>query len=124
MMHSEGTAKERAARNAAAAGIPSAGWKDFGGSLSRRLWLLESARLCEEARKRTGLREFGEPRIEPVLSVLTKSLEEEAGLHSLGRFLMHVHLRDILETRLRLADAWRAQPTTEEAARIKRPVFI
>ena len=68
-----------------------AGWKALGDHISRRLWLLESASLCAEARRRTRMEDFGDPPIEPVLTVLANSLETEADLHPHGRFLMRVH---------------------------------
>jgi hypothetical protein len=51
------------------------------------------------------------------------SLELEADLHPLGRFLM-VHLRDLLETRLRLTQAWREHMEATDTSLIQRPVFI
>lgn len=99
-----------------------AGWKHFGASTSRRSWRLEPGRLCAEARRRSGLEDFGDPPLEPALTILTESLEHEARLHSLGRFLMWVHLRDILVMRLRLANAWKDAPGAQPP--IRRPVFI
>jgi Sulfotransferase family len=101
-----------------------AGWRNLGDRLSRRLWLLQSETLCAEARRRTGLEDFGDPPIEPALSILVNSLELEADLHPLGRFLMRVHLRELLETRLRLAYTWSGQLEALEASVIKRPIFI
>src|SRR4029077_4386122 len=101
-----------------------AGWRTFGDRLSRRLWLLESEALLTEARRRTGLEDFGNPPIEPALSILVKSLELEADLHPLGRFLMRVHLRELLETRLRLAQAWSRRLEVLKSSGIERPVFI
>src|SRR5262245_1406559 len=83
-----------------------AGWKTLSHNISRQLWLLESSSLCAEARRRTRLQDFGDPPIEQVLTVLVNSLETEADLHPHGRFLMRVHLRELLETRLRLTQAW------------------
>src|SRR3954467_4700429 len=74
---------------------------------SRRLWRLEAESLCGEAKRRTGLEDFGEPAVEPVLSVLTRSLEDEANLKPMGRLLMRIHLRGLLEARLRLVEVWR-----------------
>ena len=93
-------------------------------AVSRYLWFLDGDRLCAEARRRTGLEDFGDPPVERVLSVLTESLEREAELHALGRFLMRIHLRDLLETRLRLAQAWRENRERLELQRIERPIFI
>jgi Sulfotransferase family len=93
-------------------------------AVSRRLLPLESEALCARARGRTGLEDFGDPPLEPGLSVLVTSLEHEADLHPLGRFLMHGHLMELLETRLRLAEAWRDQLGALAASPIRRPVFI
>ena len=98
--------------------------KTLGDAVSRRLWRLESEALCAEARRRTGLENFGGPQLEPALSVLVNSLEREADLRPSGRFLMRTHLRGLLETRLRLADAWSGRPEAMDAARIKQPLFI
>lgn len=97
------------------------GWGD---AMSRRFWFLDAEGLCAAARRKTGLKDFGEPTVEPALSVLTQSLEQEAGLHPLGRFLMRMHLQSLLETRLRLADLWRRQAPLLDAQPIRRPIFI
>jgi sulfotransferase family protein len=102
----------------------SSGWRRFGTALGRWLLSLDGKALCREARRRTGLEDFGDPSLGPGLSILLKSLEEEAELHVLGRFLMRVHLRDLLETRLRLRQAWRGKGEALAAVRIERPVFI
>jgi hypothetical protein len=96
----------------------------LGDRLSQRLWLLRSEGLCAEATRATGLEDFGEPPIEPALSVLVNSLELEAELHPLGRFFMRVHLRELLETRLRLAKEWNGRLGALDASLIQRPVFI
>jgi Sulfotransferase family len=92
--------------------------------LSRRFYLLESEALCAEARRRTGLEDFGDPPVEPALSILVNSLELQADLHPLGRFLLWVHLRGLLETRLRLTQTWREHLEIMSARFIERPVFI
>jgi len=105
-------------------GAWTAGWRAIGDTLSRRLWLLQSEPLCAEARRRTGLEDFGEPPIEPALSTLVCSLEDQGDLHPLGRFLMRVHLLELLETRLRLVEAWNRRLGTLAASPIQRPIFI
>jgi hypothetical protein len=100
------------------------GWKTFGDNLIRELWLLESDSLCADARRRTQLEDFGDPPIDPALKILVNSLEREANLHRLGRFLMRVHLRDLLETRLQLTQAWRWRSKLPDASVIERPIFI
>jgi hypothetical protein len=99
-------------------------WKTLADDLSRRLWLLDSRSLCAAAVHRTGLRDFGDPPIEPALSLLVNSLETEADLHPRGRFLMRVHLQELLETRLRLTQIWKDQSKTLTEPIIERPIFI
>jgi hypothetical protein len=70
------------------------------------------------------LEDFGDPPIDPALSVLVNSLELESDLHPLGQFLMRVHLRELLETRLRLTQRWSAESEVLEGSIIERPIFI
>jgi len=70
------------------------------------------------------LEDFGDPPIEPALSILVNSLELQADLHPLGRFLMRVHLLELLETRLRLVQAWSERSQTRRGSPIQRPIFI
>jgi hypothetical protein len=105
-------------------GLWRAGWKTLGDSLSRRLWSLRREELCAEAKHRTGLEDFGDPPIEPAFSILVSSLELQADLHPLGRFLMRVHLLELLETRLRLVQAWSKRSEALAASLIQRPIFI
>ena len=100
------------------------GGATVGDHLSRQFWFLEAERLCAAARRKTGLKDFGEPPLEPALSVLTHSLEQEANLHPLGRFLMRMHLQGLLETRLRLIELWRNQPQDLSSIPVHRPIFI
>jgi hypothetical protein len=101
-----------------------AGWRTLTDGLSRRLWSLQSEELCAEAKRQTGLEDFGDPPVEPALSILVNSLELQADLHPWGRFLMRVHLLDLLKTRLRLTQAWSRRLGALEASRIQRPIFI
>src|SRR5579871_6870798 len=96
----------------------------FGDRISRRAWRLESEQLCDQARRRTGLEDFGEPAIEPALSILTKSLEEEANLHPIGRLLIRIHLKDILEARLRMARQYKLQARALSDQPVPSPIFI
>ena len=73
----------------------------MGDRIARNLLKLDSESLCKDACHPTGLTDFGNPPVEPALSILLKSLENEADLHPLGRLLIRIHLRDLLETRLR-----------------------
>jgi hypothetical protein len=96
----------------------------LGDGLSRRLCPLNAEALFAEAKRRTGLADFGDPPIDKPLSVLVHSLELQADLHPLGRFLMRIHLRELLETRLRLTQEWRGQSEALNASLIHRPIFI
>jgi hypothetical protein len=98
--------------------------QSLGDRVSRKLWPLDFERLCGHATRRTGLEDFGSPPLTPALPELLNSLEHEAGLRPFGRFLMRVHLRDLLETRLRLAKAWTGRLERIERQRLERPVFI
>lgn len=89
-----------------------------------QVWPLHSKALCARARHRTGLEDFGAPSVDQPLSVLVESLEKEASLHPLGRWLMRGHLLGMLETRLRLTNAWQNRMADLDAIQIKRPVFI
>jgi len=83
-----------------------------------------SRAFCLQARRKTGLENFGDPPLEPALSILIKSLEREANLHTLGRFLMRVHLQDLLATRLRLIAREEAQARDLATSRPLDPIFI
>jgi Sulfotransferase family len=96
----------------------------FAHRASRRLWHLDGQKLCAEAQRLTGLADFGDPPLQPALSILLKSLEQEADLHPLGRMLMRIHLCDLLETRLRLAEAWKGKREALETRAIEKPVFV
>jgi hypothetical protein len=43
--------------------------RNIGDRLGRQRWSFQSGALCEEARHRTELRDFGDPAIEPALSI-------------------------------------------------------
>src|ERR1700692_1134890 len=101
-----------------------AAWRSLGDGVSRQLCSLNGEALSAEARRRTGLEDFGDPPIDTALSTLVNSLELQADLHPLGRFLMWVHLLGLLETRLRLTQAWGGQLQALDASLIQRPVFI
>jgi hypothetical protein len=94
----------------------------FGDKVSHRVWPLASRGLQADACRRTGLKDFGDPPLEPALSTLLNSLQQEANLSPLGRFLICGHLRELLETRLRLIEVWKH--SNGSLAPISRPVFI
>ncbi len=101
-----------------------AAWQRAGDKLSRRLWFLESKSFCARARRNTGLEDFGDPPIEQPLRILAESVEQEADLHPLGRFLMRMHLQSLLETRLQLTHEWRNRGACLDDSPTPRPIFI
>lgn len=96
----------------------------FTDRLGRKLWPIDVELLCAKARRMTGLDDFGGSSVERGLSALVASLNREANLHPLGRFLMRTHLLDLLKTRLQLIEAWKRQPETVNGSSIPRPIFI
>ena len=98
-------------------------WSRCSDAASKRIWTLNRDALCAAARRRTGLADFGDPAIESRLAILAKSIDNEADLHPLGRFLASIHLGDLLQTRLRLEEAWRKCPRFDTQL-IQRPIFI
>lgn len=96
----------------------------FGDRWGRQLCSLDIEALCAAARRTTGLEDFGDPPLEPALSVLVDSLDREANLHPLGRFLMRTHLVGLLKTRLQLVEAWKGKWEMLDASPIERPIFI
>ncbi|MEJ2033458.1 MAG: sulfotransferase [Deltaproteobacteria bacterium] len=85
---------------------------------------MDTDALLTKASRRTRLHDFGDPPPEPALAALAQSLDQEANLHTLGRFLIWNHLEELLTTRLRLVEAWKRQAHQLSAARIQRPLFI
>ncbi len=98
-------------------------WSQCADAVTKKLWPLDRDALCATARRRTGLTDFGDPAIEPRLAILAMSIENEADLHPLGRFLASIHLGDLLKTRLQLEETWRKSPAFE-AEVVRRPIFI
>ena len=85
---------------------------------------LDGNALCAQARRRTGLKNFGDPSLELALSILVASLEQEADLHPLGRFLMRVHLQDLLARHLRLVSLYEAERENMARSLPMAPIFI
>ncbi|MBV9274539.1 MAG: sulfotransferase [Verrucomicrobia bacterium] len=98
--------------------------KTLGSKFGRQIWRLNIDTLCAEAKRRTRFEDFGDPPLDPALTILVNSLELETGLHPLGRFLLLVHLRGLLETRLRLTNIWNRHAEVIAAEGIQRPIFI
>jgi len=70
----------------------------------------DDAAILADARQRTGLSDFGPDPFEEPLSVLLRSLREEAPLSELGRTAMRARIVESLEMRLRTQDWIRRHP--------------
>jgi len=66
--------------------------------------------LIRQARKKTGLNDFGDEWFREPLSVLITSINEEANLSSLGRSIVHKRLLDALMIRLRAEALFKTHP--------------
>ena len=84
---------------------------------------LDAETLLERARQSTGLSDFGPDTFREPLARLIASLEEDAGLHALGRTIAATQLTDNLANRLRLHECISKGPAITDRA-ITRPVFI
>lgn len=79
--------------------------------------------LVEEARRRSGLADFGRPAIEEPLGRLVASYNGEAGLSLLGRIAARRDTLRLLENRLRMEADRRRHPGIE-AEEVRRPLFV
>ncbi|MDP6979003.1 MAG: sulfotransferase [Myxococcota bacterium] len=84
---------------------------------------LAESSLLEEARKNTGLDDFGDPVFEEGLRRLLDSLEREAQLNPVGRLIAHGEVLRHLENRLRVTADWHRWPEIGEVA-IEQPIFV
>ncbi len=92
----------------------------------RRLGLeadLSESGLMEAARRRTGLDDFGEESFREGLAVLLRSIEAEAGLNAVGRWITRTRLIGMLANRLRAQQAFGAHPQILRE-RIEAPIVI
>ena len=85
--------------------------------------LLPSESLIREAKKHTGLSDFGDESFIPALEKLAVSLEQEARLSQLGRIAVHGMLLDNLKLRLRLTEYRKQRPEVAQQ-QITRPLFV
>ncbi len=91
--------------------------------LARSLFRLDSDSLIAAAAKSAALDDFGDPAFREPLDVLVASLEKEARLSPVGRFLSRRFLVQLLVNRLRIEDLFRRHPEIEDEE-IEAPVFI
>ena len=79
--------------------------------------------LHDDARKETGLDDFGDPSYGKGLEVLLTSLDEDVNLSPLGRGIYRGQLTKILATRLRIVQRLKDRPEVLET-QICRPIVI
>jgi hypothetical protein len=85
---------------------------------------LTAAAMIAEAKRRTGLSEFGpEAQWRPALSLLARSLVREAGLNALGRTIAYGQIVGILMQRLRAHALWAEHPEILERP-IASPIIV
>jgi hypothetical protein len=79
--------------------------------------------LLSDARRASGLYDFGEPSFVGPLHVFLKSLDETGDLHPFGRFSMEKFLLMILTNRLGLVELWKKHPEILRLP-VKKPILI
>ncbi len=79
--------------------------------------------LVSSARRRTGLTDLGDGGFLERLQLLLRSIEDEARLHPLGRWMAQQNMLRILVNRLRILDAFSQRPQIQEEA-IRAPLFV
>lgn len=84
---------------------------------------LEESSLLEAAESRTGLLDIGDGSFREPLQHLLRSIESEARLHPVGRFITRERLVSTLVNRMRVTEALRAAPQLR-AQPIARPIVI
>jgi hypothetical protein len=85
--------------------------------------VLDEESLIAGARRASRLENLGDESFREPLRQLLASLEDEARLHPLGRFMLRESLLRALVNRLRLEDLWDRHPEIREQP-IEAPVFV
>ena len=103
---------------------PRPGWVRSLQSIARQDWIaLDVGSLLEEAERRTGLDDYGGTDFREPLRVLADSLQNEAGLHFIGRCMARNDLVNLLENRLEMT-SWRKRHPAIAEVRVEKPIFI
>lgn len=84
---------------------------------------LDADALIARAERATGLRDWGDYEFREGLKVLTRSLEQEAQLNTIGRLMLRDYLHRTISNRLLLRRDLLAHPQIREVE-VKRPLFI
>lgn len=87
-------------------------------------WIrLDADELAAEARRTSGLDDFGDEGFWEPFRIFVDSLNEERSLHAIGALLIRGDLLNCLTIRLQLTEARKRNPALEDEA-IERPIFI
>lgn len=84
---------------------------------------LDSRSLLDEARRNTGLEDFGDDGWRDHFEVLLRAIDEEAELNFFGRILTRSDFLVYLQARLQIIDTYKRHPEIDQEV-IKEPVFI
>ena len=84
---------------------------------------LDTASLLAQARRRTGLHDFGDDYFREPLGRLLEAYEHEAALTVFGRLVAHQDLLRLLENRLRMTEVRKRHPEIDRGE-IRSPIFI
>ena len=84
---------------------------------------LDPEELLSQARSSTGLEEIGDPLYRETFLRRIRSIDGESKANLLGRLLCRAETIRVLQTRLRLEQAWAENPKILEEP-IERPIFI
>ena len=99
-------------------------WVSAFNELGSPAWVrLDETELLEEARRNTGLSDFGGGEFREPLRIFLDSLERESQLNLIGRVLTRGDLLNLLENRLRMTDTRRRHPEIADE-QIEKPIFI
>ena len=93
------------------------------GALGLRPVELSADALLSQARRNTGLEDFGENNFRAPLDMLLRELAEAAGLSLMGRMIARADLVRTLENRLGIVELLKHHPEIE-AQPVARPIFV
>ena len=98
---------------------------DFGPATAapRSIVPLDPSELLASARETTGLQEIGDLNWIETFERRIRSIDEESNANLLGRFLARAETIRVLQTKLRLHEAWAREPAILEEP-IERPIFV
>ncbi|MEM8608623.1 MAG: hypothetical protein AAGF92_16080 [Myxococcota bacterium] len=90
---------------------------------TRRFVSLDAESVMADAKKRTGLDDFGDPAFVEPLTMLLDALRTEAPLSAFGRLVARHFMVQLLVSRLRLEALYRQHPEIDDE-QIVRPLVV